>query len=46
MADIKLFNTLFSDCSSSYSSVAVKGLRVGYPRNFWEDLGEEVGLLC
>jgi hypothetical protein len=44
MADIKLFNTLFSDCSSAYSSVTVKGLRVGYPRNFWEDVGEEVGL--
>ena len=42
MADIKLFNTLFSDCGSAYKPVAVSGLRVGYPQNFWEDLGEEV----
>jgi hypothetical protein len=45
MADIKLFNTLFSDCSSANRPVNVKGLRVGYPINFWEDVGEEVGLL-
>ena len=42
MADVKLFNSLFSDCSTAYQPVTAKGLRVGYPRNFWEDLGWEV----
>lgn len=50
MADVKLFNGLFSDCSKGYQPVAAKGLRVGHPRNFWEDLGWEVryqaAMLC
>ena len=42
MADVKLFNSIFSDCGSAYSPVTIKGLRVGYPKNFWVDVGEEV----
>ena len=42
MADVKLFNRLFSDCGAAYRPLAAQGLRVGYPRNFWEDLGWEV----
>jgi hypothetical protein len=42
MADVKLFNSLFSDCSRAYPPVTARGLRVGVPRNFWEDLGWEV----
>ena len=46
MADVMLFNDIFSECSKTkaYSSVVPKGLRVGYPRNFWNDTGEEVRL--
>ena len=37
-----LFNTIFSDCSEGYPEVDLKGMRMGYPTNFWQDLGEEV----
>ena len=42
MADVMLFNSIFSDCSTAYSPVTVQGLRVGYPKNLWVDVGEEV----
>ena len=43
MADVMLFNSIFSECkTTAYSSVVVEGLRMGYPRNFWEDTGAEV----
>ena len=42
MADVMLFNSIFSDCSEGYPEVALKGMRMGYPTNFWADLGEEV----
>ena len=45
MADVKLFNSIFSDCGSAYSPVTVEGLRVGFPQNYWEDVGEEASLL-
>ncbi len=44
VADVKLFNDIFSDCPKAYQEVKVGGLRVGYPKNFWEDLGEEVSI--
>ncbi len=42
MADVKLLNNIFSDCGKDYKHVSLGGLRIGYPKNFWEDLGEEV----
>ena len=42
VSDVALFNALFSDCQEAYPDVELKGLRVGYPTNFWADLGEEV----
>ncbi len=45
VSDVKLFNNIFSDCDKSYKAVKVDGLRIGYPKNFWEDIGEEVSLL-
>ncbi|CAK0784780.1 hypothetical protein CVIRNUC_007984 [Coccomyxa viridis] len=39
--DVMLFNTIFSDCSEGYPEVDLKGMRMGYPTNFWQDLGEE-----
>lgn len=42
MADVKLFNDIFSDCDRSYKAVEPDGLRVGYPTNFWKDIGHEV----
>ncbi|CAL8463001.1 g2535 [Coccomyxa elongata] len=41
VADVKLFNDIFSDCPKAYREVKVDGLRMGYPKNFWEDLGAE-----
>ncbi len=43
MADVKLFNSIFSDCEKDYKDVSLGSLRIGFPKNFWEDLGEEVG---
>ena len=40
-----LFNSLFSDCQEVYPDVELKGLRMGYPTNFWADLGDEVSIL-
>ena len=45
VADVKLFNDIFSECGRGYSTLAAEGLRVGFPRNFWEDIGEEAGSL-
>ena len=42
VSDVALFNVLFSDCQEAYPEVELKGLRVGYPTNFWADLGGEV----
>lgn len=44
VADVKMFNDIFSDCAEDYKEVKLEGLRMGYPKNFWEDLGEEVDL--
>ena len=37
-----LFNSIFSNCSEGYPELELKGMRMGYPTNFWADLGEEV----
>jgi len=42
VGDVMLFNSLFSDCHDEHPDVELEGLRVGYPTNFWADLGEEV----
>ena len=42
VADVKLFNDIFTDCDKSYRSVELGKLRLGYPTNFWADLGLEV----
>ena len=45
VSDVMLFNSLFSDCSEAYPEVELKGMRIGYPTNFWADLGDEVSAL-
>ena len=42
VSDVALFNSLFSDCQDAYPDVELQGLRMGYPTNFWADLGDEV----
>ncbi len=42
VSDVMLFNSLFSDCNDAYPEVELKGMRIGYPKNFWADLGDEV----
>ena len=44
VSDVALFNSLFSDCQEAYPDVELKGLRMGYPTNFWADLGDEVSI--
>ena len=43
VTDVKLLNSLFSDGPKQYREVEVNKLRLGYPINFWRDIGQEVG---
>lgn len=45
VSDVMLFNSIFSDCSEAMPELELKGLRVGYPTNFWADLGDEVRII-
>ena len=42
VADIALFNSIFSDCNTTAVNVSLAGYRIGYPTNWWADLGTEV----
>lgn len=42
VTDVKLLNSIFSDGPKEYRDVDVSKLRLGYPINFWRDVGEEV----
>ena len=42
VTDVKLLNSIFTDCAKDYKSINVKELRLGYPINFWKDIGDEV----
>ena len=44
VTDVKLLNSIFTDCAKDYSDIDVKKLRLGYPINFWKDIGDEVRL--
>ncbi len=51
VTDVKILNSIFteSDSAKDYKNVDVSKLRLGYPANFWKDIGEEVrlaSLLC
>ena len=45
MADVILFNQVLSACNTQADPVEVKGLRLGYPINFWNDTANEVSTL-
>lgn len=43
VADVTLFNRIFSDCDTSgYKAVKPSGLRVGYPTDPWKEIAAEV----
>ena len=42
VTDVKLLNSIFTDCAKDYKSIDAKELRLGYPINFWKDIGDEV----
>ena len=44
VTDVKLLNSIFTDCAKDYSRIDAKTLRLGYPINFWKDIGAEVRL--
>ena len=48
VADVKLFDDIFSDCPSprTFGKVDVKGLRIGIPTPWWKDIGKEVRHPC
>ncbi|CAK0787711.1 hypothetical protein CVIRNUC_010933 [Coccomyxa viridis] len=41
VTDVKLLNSIFTNCAKDYKSINVKELRLGYPINFWKDIGDE-----
>ncbi|CAL5224479.1 g7172 [Coccomyxa viridis] len=41
VSDVKLLNNIFSDGPKEYKDVDVSTLRLGYPVNFWRDVGDE-----
>lgn len=42
VADIALFNSIFSTCNTTLPNVSLAGYRIGYPTNWWANLGTEV----
>ena len=42
VADISMFNSIFSNCNTTKVPVSLAGMRFGFPVNFWADLGPEV----
>ena len=40
--DVEFLDAILSDCPSKRPEISLKGLRVGYPREWWRDLGHEV----
>lgn len=38
VADVILFDDIFSDCNSSRQEIQLNGTRLGYPLNYWEGL--------
>ena len=44
VADIKLLDTVLNDCPRVDPQVQLEGIRLGYPTNWWKDIGEEVHL--
>ena len=42
VTDVKILNSIFSDGPKQYKSIDVSKLRLGYPINIWQDVGDEV----
>lgn len=42
VADVILFDDIFSDCNSSRQEIQLNGTRLGYPLNYWEGLDAKV----
>ena len=42
VGDVKLLDTVLNSCSRKDRNITLKGLRLGYPVNWWQDIGQEV----
>lgn len=40
--DVIMFDDIFSECKGSREQIQLKGSRLGYPVNYWEDLDAKV----
>ena len=40
--DVQFLDAIFNDCPRTDQAVSLEGMRIGYPYNWWDDLGEEV----
>ena len=45
VADIQFLDSILSDCPKEAHNVSLSGLRIGYPREWWSDVGQEVCVL-
>ncbi|KAK9812807.1 hypothetical protein WJX72_004169 [[Myrmecia] bisecta] len=42
VADVSMFNAIFSDCHKGYSSVTLKGTKIGYSLAHWANVTAEI----
>lgn len=40
--DIQFLDKVLSDCPNTEQNLDLEGLNIGYPREWWQDLGREV----
>lgn len=45
VADVEFLDAIINDCHSKRKDVEMNGLRIGYPREWWADLSDEVQCL-
>jgi hypothetical protein len=41
VADIQFLDTIFNKCPRTDSNIDLRGYKIGYPREWWNDIGDE-----
>lgn len=44
VADIRFLDTIFNQCPRKDTNIELNGYRIGYPREWFQDIGDEVWL--
>jgi len=42
VADIQFLDTIFNRCPRKDTEIDLRGYKIGYPREWWHDIGDEV----